>query len=387
MKEISIPQKVKDLATQKQLDCIEAYEKYGSFRKAARALGIKHQSVQDAIKKARKKADRTGSDGLPILGHSTLTKYEDENGQVILQWEKTMRDKNSHVMSFEDIVETLNSELIKTKPVKSLRKSYPTNLLNCYTITDYHLGMYAWAEECGDDWDTDIAENLLVNWFKHAVSISPDAETAILANIGDFLHWDGFEAVTPTSRHILDADTRFERLTYVAIRVIRQAVNILLSKHKYVRILMCDANHDPASEAWMRASFHVLYENEPRVTVDRSADSYYVYEFGQTSLFFHHGHKRSIKNVDDVFVSKFRKIYGRTVHSYAHLGHLHHDHILETNLMKVERHRTLAAPDSYASRSGYMSGRDAKVITYDKDYGEIARLTISPDLVNACLEK
>lgn len=43
--------------------------------------------------------------------------------------------------------------------------------------------------------------------------------------------------------------------------------------------------------------------------------------------------------------------------------------------------RTLAAPDSHASRGGWMSGRDAKVITYHAEHGEVGRTTISYDMI------
>jgi hypothetical protein len=53
----------------------------------------------------------------------------------------------------------------------------------------------------------------------------------------------------------------------------------------------------------------------------------------------------------------------------------------ENNLMIVEQHRTLAAPDAYAARGGWISGRDAKVITYHKSYGEVGRITVSYDMI------
>ena len=63
------------------------------------------------------------------------------------------------------------------------------------------------------------------------------------------------------------------------------------------------------------------------------------------------------------------------------MGHLHSVDVKETNLMLVEQHRTLAAPDAYASRGGWISGRDAKVITYHKDYGKVAESVISIDML------
>jgi hypothetical protein len=144
---------------------------------------------------------------------------------------------------------------------------------------------------------------------------------------------------------------------------------------------MAEGNHDMASSVWLREMFAAMYEREKRVTIDTSPDPYYCVEHGLTSLFFHHGHKRKPTNVDDVMVAKFREVFGRTKFSYAHLGHMHHTWQKETNLMIVEQHRTLAAKDAYASRGGWLSGREASCITYHKDYGQTGRVTITPDMV------
>jgi hypothetical protein len=147
---------------------------------------------------------------------------------------------------------------------------------------------------------------------------------------------------------------------------------------------MADANHDPAGGAWLREMFAAFYENEPRITVDSSASTFYVYEFGQTSLFYHHGHKRKINSIDGVLAGKFREIFGRTKFSYAHLGHLHSDELKSApTTIKVERHETLAAPDAYAANGGWLSGRSAKVITYSKQFGEVGRITLTPEMVTA----
>src|SRR5690606_30606373 len=144
-------------------------------------------------------------------------------------------------------------------------------------------------------------------------------------------------SVTPTHAHVLDADSRLQKIIRVVIRTMRRVVQMLLAKHDRVHIIMADANHDPAGGAWLREMFAAFFENEPRVTVDNSASTYYAYEHGLTALFYHHGHKRKIGSVDSVFAGQFREIYGRTKFAYAHTGHLHSDELKSTNLMKVER--------------------------------------------------
>lgn len=317
-------------------------------------------------------------DGFRLKGTSTLY---DEDGKAKLQWVKTTIDQERQAELMKEAIKGMADEIPKALPVPFTGGPLDGDLLNCYVITDFHLGALSWKPETGADWNMDIAERTLVEWFRMAIAQSPNAETALLAQISDLLHWDGFDAVTPASKHLLDADTRFPKLVRVAIRVLRQIVGMLLAKHQKLHIIMADANHDPVSQVWLREWLSVLYEDEPRVTVDTSPSPYNAYEFGSVAVFTHHGHKRKVANVSEVFAAKFREMFGRTKYAYVHMGHLHSVDMKENNLMIVEQHRTLAAPDAYAARGGWISGRDAKVITYHKSYGEVGRITVSYDMI------
>lgn len=317
-------------------------------------------------------------DGYYVKGFTPLQR----DGETPLQWVKFERDRDQAKLEFEAFIKGATEKLPRERPVKAPRHG-DDDLLNCYVITDYHLGMLSWREETGADWDLRIAEDMLVEWFKVAIACAPSAAVGVLAQLGDFLHWDGMDAVTPAHKNLLDADTRFQKLVRTAIKVLRRVIGMLLAKHERLIVVIAEGNHDPASSIWMREIFPVLYENEPRITVIRSPDPYYCIEHGDTSLFFHHGHKRRPKEVGEVFAAKFREIFGRTKHSYGHTGHLHHVDAKETCLMVIEQHRTLAAPDAFASRGGWLSGRDAQVITYHKRFGEVGRNRINSQMVAA----
>lgn len=314
-----------------------------------------------------------------MLGKVTM--HLDAEGRTVQSWPRLMPDAAARDAAMRAVVEALKADLPHAEPVLPVP---PCNedLLNQYTITDLHFGQLSWREETGDDYDLKIAEQLLLDWFAMAIKLSPNAKVGLLAQIGDLLHFDGLESVTPTSRHVLDSDSRFAKIVRVVIRTLRRILKMLLEKHEHVHVIMADANHDPASEIWLREMFAAFYEDEPRITVDRTACSYYAYEWGSTSLFYHHGHKRKIKEVDTVFAGRYREIFGRTKHSYAHLGHLHSDEVFPTNLMKVERHETLAAPSSYEANGGWNKlGRSAKTIFYSRQFGEVGRLVIPAGMV------
>lgn len=318
-------------------------------------------------------------EGHSVKGESALV---DSDGRVIQKWVKTNSRADAQRAAFDAMVAALKEELPRitiTRPPTSVN----TDLLNQYTVTDNHFGMLAWHEETGADYDLRIAEKSLIDWFTAAIAISPDAHTAIFAQLGDLMHHDSLESVTPANRHVLDADSRLQKIIRVVIRVIRQVIDMLLQKHQAVHVIMASGNHDPASSAWLREMLAAMYENEPRITVDNSPGLYYAYEWGKTGLYYHHGHKRGVSNVDATLAGIFREMFGRCTHSYAHIGHLHSDEGRKSALMYVERHETLAAPDAYAAGGGWLSGRSAKVITYSKRGGEVFRSTLRPEMVAA----
>ena len=379
---------LRQFGTIKQNEYLDAINTYGSIKKAAVALGVCTGTIQTAIERIRQKAiiqgyspqhDMTRVAPAPFVVRGISTYYNAE-GKPSGQWVKTRLDDDKMQAIMRESIEALKEDI----PRISMTTPPPLgkeNLLNCYVITDYHMGMLAWHEEAGEDWDLKLAEELIVKWFAQAIHQSPDANQGVFAQLSDFLHFDGMDAVTPASKHLLDVDSRFSKLVRASIRILRTVIDMLLQKHQSLHIIMADANHDPVSQIWLREWFAVMYENEPRVTVDTSPNPYNAYEFGKVALFFHHGHKRKVSNVSEVFASQFREMFGRTKYAYAHMGHLHHIDVKENNLMVVEQHRTLAPADAYSARGGWLSGRDARVITYDKRFGEVSRLTINSDML------
>lgn len=304
-----------------------------------------------------------------------ITVNRDADGRIIQDWLRVEPDKVAQQAALRAAIDALKEE-IPREPAVPAPEHTADDLLNQYTITDHHLGALAWNEETlGGDYDLHIGEQLIIDWFAAAIAQSPPAKRAVFAQLGDFLHYDSFKSITPEHGHLLDSDSRYPKMVRAAIRIVRKVIRMLLEKHEQLDVIMCDANHDPAGEVWLREMLAAFYEEEPRITIDTNPGTYSVIEHGDVSLFYHHGHRRGTKNVDSILVGKFRKIYGRTILSYAHTGHKHTDELKTTDLMKVEQHETLAAPDAYGSN--WLSGRSAKVITYDINFGEVGRVILS----------
>jgi len=323
-------------------------------------------------------------DGHKLKGVSSLQKVVDpETGETVMQWVKTAAEVERREQLCKEVIDALKEKAPRLGKAPAPKAKNNEQLANLHVVTDYHLGMLAWGEESGADWDLKIAEQMLLDLFAYSLKSAPNATHGILCQLGDFLHYDSFESVTPTSRHLLDSDTRPQKMVRVAVRVLRRVIDMMLRKYNTVHVLMAEGNHDIMASAWLREIYAVMYENEPRISVETRPDPYYAHVWGDTVLFFHHGHLKKMAGVDVVFARKFREDYGNSKFAYGHMGHLHHSKVLETTLMEVEQHPTLAAQDSYASRGGWLSQRVAKVITYHKQFGEVGRTGITPEMLQS----
>jgi hypothetical protein len=314
-----------------------------------------------------------------VTGKSTL---KDAEGNVKLEWVKTSIDKQQQHEAMMEAIEVMKSSIVPYKPKKK-KKSKDINDKLCvqFTLTDFHIGMMSWSEESGEDWSLEKAETFLIDWFREAISLAPEASQCIFAQLGDLLHYDSIDPVTPISKHLLDTDSRYTQVVRVAIKSIRVIVDMLLEKYDNVHVLNITGNHDQSSSIWLKEMFHAFYENETRITVDRSPLPFHNFVWGKTCLFYHHGHKKNLKMVDSVFVGMFKEEFGKSKYVYGHQGHFHHQVVSESNLMIMEQHATLAPKDAYAAHGGYLSQRAAKVIVYHKEYGEVSRITINPDML------
>jgi len=375
-------------ATDSQAEKINAINQHGGVVKAAKALGLNQSVVSRSLSLVQKKAARAGyspehnmvhvvPDGYIVKGVST---YYAEDGKPRGQWVKSSLDQDQKERAMREAFEEMAKELPKLPPAKKPKVSVD-DLCNLYVMTDCHVGMLAWHKEGGDDWDLKIAERVLVGCFEQMVMSSPHASVGVVAQLGDWLHSDGILPVTPTSHNILDQDGRFSKIVQSSVRILRHLVDFALARHKKVIVLMAEGNHDISSSIWLRIMFNALYENEPRVEVIDSEMPYYVYQHGKTMLSFHHGHLKKNDYLPLFFAAQFSKVWGETEKRYCHTGHRHHVEEKEHSGMTVVQHPTLAARDAYASRGGWVAERQVSAITYHKAYGQVAKITITPDML------
>ena len=322
---------------------------------------------------------RTVPDGFTVKGVST---YYNKEGEVKGQWVKSAADRERMVEMAREMVADICADVVRMEPLRPPVTRRESELLNLYTLTDCHIGMLAWGRESGKDWDLRIAEQTLTGCFADMIRRSPDAETCVIAQLGDWMHYDGLTPVTPTSGHILDADSRAGKMVSTASRVMRGVIDMALAKHNTVHLLIAEGNHDMFGSLMMRTMFRMLYENEPRVSMIESENPYYAMQFGNNMLAWHHGHKKGLDASTALFIaSHYPKIFGATEYRVLHFGDKHHRRVQEMAGITLEQHGTLAANDAYATRGGWKSNQYCEAITYHKELGEAGRIRSTPAMI------
>jgi hypothetical protein len=377
-----------EFATPRQREYLLAWREHGSTRAAARALGVNARNIIQARERVQKRAAMRGfspqhdmvkpvPDGFVVKGVST---YYNDEGKPTGQWVKSSLRHEALLEALRDAVDALKEDI---NPVAAVARPALTEaaLCNLYTFTDYHLGMLAWHQEGGEDWDLHIAENILMRSYAYMIDACPKASHAVINIQGDFLHTDGKTPVTPAHGHVLDADSRYPKIRRVAIRVIREMVRIALERHDTVHLVIAEGNHDEEGTGWLSDMMAVVYENEPRLTVDNSALPFYCHQWGTVMLGVHHGHKVKNEALPLLFAAQFPEIWGATKRREIHCGHRHHRDEKEYNGVTVVQHPTLAARDAYAARGGWIADRAAWAITYHRDYGAVGRVMVTPEMV------
>lgn len=365
---------------------IAAIREHGSQRKAAAALGLHPRTVERRIAQMRFRGyspahdmTHTVPDGYVVKGTSTLYRAD---GSIAGQWVKSSLDHERRFVLMREALEAAAQELPALPPRKANGK-WNGEVLAAYVLGDPHIGMRAWAEECGADWDLAIAQSVHRVVIDDLAQRADPAEQALLVNLGDLLHYDSMMPVTPRSGHMLDADGRYAKMIRVAVEVLLQAVESLIARHKRVHVINAIGNHDETGAQWLALLLEHLYSREPRVSVDVSPSAFTYYEWGSVLIGIHHGHTCKLDRLPGVMASDKAEAWGRCRHRYWWTGHVHHESVREFQGVTVETFATLAVRDAYATAGGWRSRQGAHLIHLHKTAGEYSRLRSDPEIVQA----
>lgn len=366
--------------TPRQREVYELYTEVQNYREVGRQLGIAESAVRGHVKKAKKHIhmdpgileamDRAGLENLDHL-HSGWLKTDKHSLYFMVP-----RDEQEKQDIFDSFREALH-DCPTSLPRTGVDTSYEYNTLTRYILTDLHMGMLAWEQEAGEDYDINIASDRLNEAMGKLVQSTPNSEEALVLNLGDMFHANDYKSRTPQSGHVLDSDGRFTKVIHETVKTVVATIETLKQKHKKVSYVGISGNHDPDANQFLTVAIMMRYADDPDVDVIFNPAKLYVKQFGKCLIGAHHGDMRAkperlvMQLADDN-----AEEWGGTYWRYLDTGHIHHDSSKDIGGVFWESHRTLASRDAYATGSGYTTRKTLKAITVHREHGEVSRHTV-----------
>lgn len=373
--------------TTKQYQMCKMHVDGHSSKEIAEQFGVSDSYVRSAFTKAKQMAAKRGyapgydmnhptADGFVVKGVSTL--YGDD-GQVKQQWVKTDLDKQVFIENIKEIIDQYIEQLPVFDP-KPYNISYNVkDLMTIYPLGDPHIGMKAFKEETGEDWDLKKAQEVFCGVFDRLVKTAPHCEQAVIVNLGDYFHRDNVAGVTERHRHVLDTDGNYMMMVDTGLKIMIQMIDSALEHHHTVKVITTIGNHDDTGAMFLQAALKHMYQEDERVDIDCTSSVFQYFSFGNNFFGVHHGHTCKPDKLPMVMATDHPTEWANSQDGTRLwlTGHIHHDTRKEYSGCIVESFRTLAGKDGYAYSGGYRAGQDSKALVFHKEHGEVERHTIN----------
>lgn len=371
------------------MDYDKLLEEHGSKAALARHLGIPRSTLRDRIDAGKrtkalegiglkeKDAEAAVMDKLDVTGTSRY--YSLEDGGV---WIKTSKEKQTLGEQIEAMKDGLSLDLPKVTAIQP-PEVYNEDLCAVIPVGDAHIGMYAWHQESGQDFDLEIAVKDLCGAHKYLIEQGPAAGKCILINVGDFFHYHSNEGVTQKSRHVVSASGRPQAMLKAGVRAMRFNIEEAAKKHKTVEVINIQGNHDELLSHALNIMLEEIYADCPNIIIHSEPTTRHYTTHGNCLFGVVHGHQTKDRELPIIMAQERAEDWGSTRHRHWFRGHHHHDSRIEYTGTIVEQVRTLAPNDDYATGGGYLSGQDLKQIIFHKEYGEVGRTTCNVDMLRS----
>jgi len=305
-------------------------------------------------------------------GRSTLL---GPDGSVTAQWIKT-RAVRPEAITWDRLVRDFDGLIPAADPVERAEGDLLDSILAVYPIGDPHLGL---RNRSG--YGLQAGANLLYAAAADLVQRGPRARECLIVNLGDYFHSDDPKNRTRGGGHELDVDGDWFGILKVGRDLFVHLIQVALVHHETVHVKILIGNHDDLSSLFLTLLVDAHFRHEDRVIVDTSGAPFQWFEWGANLIGLTHGQKCKTERLAGVMASAQREAWGRTLHRYWYVGHVHHTRRVERDGVVIESFRSLTEPDAWTEAAGYLSGRDLTRIVLHRDHGEVSRETVSAGML------
>lgn len=241
-------------------------------------------------------------------------------------------------------------------------------------VQDLHMGLYAYGEEAGADYDVYIARARFKKAFLDILERAQGKKfkRIILPLLGDILHVCGDQNTTVHGTP-QDTDSRVSKVYNMALDMLIEAVEALKSIAP-VEVYSVEGNHDGIILFTLVKSLEMAFRNDPQVTFYDSPSPRKYSRYGNILLGWTHGDMPQ-KNITEWMQSETAQDWGETMFHHVHAGHLHSIHTIqkiedEQSGLFVEYLPALCASSAWENQQGF--GRNPKMMisfVWDEEKG------------------
>ena len=245
---------------------------------------------------------------------------------------------------------------------------------------DLHVGMLAWAEETGADYDSEIATDLAQRAVARLLQLSSGFrfERVLIPLGNDLAHTDrtvdgkGGATTRGTQQ---DVDTRPAKMTRAVINLCTAMIDAARQVAP-VTVVIVPGNHDTEKMPLFGEVLSAWYRLDDSVTIVNDPAPHQYVRYGASLIGLTHGHEAKASDLPLIMATE-RQDFGEATYRVWRVGHLHRkgETISEHGGVRVCVAPSLAARDHWHATKGYGHMRAMEAHVWHRAHGPIGQFT------------
>jgi hypothetical protein len=242
-------------------------------------------------------------------------------------------------------------------------------------LFDAHIGMAAWGQETGEDYDLDIGMSRLYNAFQDLLDRAPQGSKILLILGNDLFHFDNLIDGKGGATHRgtpQDVDSRWQKLFVRTCATVCEMIEDALENHD-VDVVVVPGNHDTQTSYYCGEYVSAYFRNHEGFRIDNSPSQRKYYHFGNVNLGFTHGHEEKIKDLFRLMAEECNEYWSDTHWREWHRGHVHQEECSEDGTMRIRTMPAITGRDAWHDQKGYAGLAGARAFLWTR-YDGIKRV-------------
>jgi hypothetical protein len=241
-------------------------------------------------------------------------------------------------------------------------------------FTDLHFG----------GWGLEKAQATVTRALNDAIARSSgyDIEKIIFVMGSDCLHTDtGLYTTTKGTQQVTDGSTWSQ-----AFKAAQASYTHCLASLAPIAPVHCvhvSGNHDELMSYALAQVIEATFSKAKNITFDVDDTPRKYVQFGSSLLAFTHGDKVKDADIPHIVSHEAASMWGKTLHRYVYMGHLHHNRQVKYQAVKEHPGITLQwlrspkPTDKWHRDNGYLGGQGVTSFIHSREGGQVASLSVN----------